>query len=307
MGATSTFAVATLVPPSSMRSAGRIDFAGATLLGFGLLLPLVAISQTPVWGWGSLKTISLIAAGAIVLVRFVRHEQSHPEPLIDMKTLSRPQIALTNLSTLFVGFGMFGASFIMIQFLEQPVSTGYGSGSSATQAGLFLVPGTALMLLTAPLCGYLASRTGPKTALVLGAGLAGSALAFLAFFNQGLFYLYLWPTMLYVGIGFAFAAMPMLILNAVEPSQRGQATATNQIFRLVGSTIGTQLAATFIAASVGHSGQPTEEGFRRAFIAEALGGFAAVLAAFAIPRLRRTTPQDISPPPDSIVAGTVSI
>ena len=41
----------------------------------------------------------------------------------------------TNLSATLIGFGMF-ASFVLIpQFVEMPKSTGYGFGSSVTEAG----------------------------------------------------------------------------------------------------------------------------------------------------------------------------
>jgi MFS family permease len=283
LGAVSTVAVALAVPESSIKSPGRLDVLGAALLGIGLAGPLVAISRTPVWGWGSSKTILLILAGLLVLAVFIAHERRHPEPLLDMETLSRPQVALTNAATFLVGFGMFGASVIMSQFFQEPRSTGYGFGASAAQAGLFLVPGTALMLFTAPVSGRMTSRAGPKITLLTGAGIATIALAAMAALHEGRLELYLWPTLMYLGIGFAFAAMPILILNAVAPSKRGQATAINMIFRLVGSSIGTQLAATFIASSAGGSALPAESGYTRAFTVEALGGLAAFLVALTIP------------------------
>jgi MFS family permease len=283
LGALASGGVAFFVPASSIRSPGRVDLLGAVLLAAGLAGPLVAISRTPEWGWGSTKTVLLMAAGLAVLVAFIAHERRHPAPLLDTRMLAHPQVALTNVATFFVGFGMFGTSVIMTQFFQEPVRTGYGFGASATQAGLFLVPGTALMLVTAPLSGRLSARKGPKATLLIGAAVAAVALGGFSFFHRQRAELYLWPTTMYVGIGFALAAMPLLILNAVPPTRRGQATATNQIFRLVGSSVGTQLAATIITASARHTGIPLESGFSRAFMLEALGACAAFVVALAIP------------------------
>jgi MFS family permease len=295
MGLISTVAVAVLVPVSSIKSPGRVDYLGVILLGIGLALPLVAISRTPVWGWVSSKTLLLIAAGLLVLAAFIAHERRHLEPLLDIETLGQSQVALTNAATFLVGFGMFGTSVIMAQFFQEPRSSGYGFGASATQAGVFLVPGTILMLLTAPICGRMTSRQGPKVTLLTGTALATVALSVMSVFHKATFELYLWPTLVYIGIGFSLAALPTLILSAVAPSKRGQATAINQIFRMLGSSIGTQLAATFIASSTGRSGLPAESGFTRAFALEAIGGCGAFFVALTIPGRRAQKRRDAAP------------
>ena len=49
------------VPESPERKPGRVDLRGAALLGAGLVMPLIAISRANDWGWGSTKTLVLIA------------------------------------------------------------------------------------------------------------------------------------------------------------------------------------------------------------------------------------------------------
>ena len=58
------------VPESPVRTGGRIDVVGAVLLAVGLAAPLVAIAETPSWGWGGTRTIVLFAVGAVVLAIF---------------------------------------------------------------------------------------------------------------------------------------------------------------------------------------------------------------------------------------------
>ena len=69
---------------------------------------------------------------------------------------------MTNLATLFVGFGMFGSFLLIPQLAEAPESTGYGFGLDATGAGLLMLPGALVMLVAGPLSG--AARAGASAA-----------------------------------------------------------------------------------------------------------------------------------------------
>jgi MFS family permease len=86
------------------------------------------------------------------------------------------------------------------------------------------------------------------------------------------------------GIGLAFAAMPNLIIDAVPPHQTGEATGINALVRSVGSSLGSQVSATVLAASA-VAGVATDGGFTSAFaISAAVAGCSAVAAMF-IPRV----------------------
>jgi MFS family permease len=280
------------VPESPVRTRGRIDFVGAGLLGGGLALPLVGISQVPKWGWVGEPTLLLFAAGVITLSAFVVYESRYPDPLIDIPTLRRGEVGLTNLATILVGIGLFSGSTILSQFFQEPPSTGYGFGAGPTQAGLFLVPGSALLLLSAPVAGRLSTNVGPRTTLFVGAICGAFALEAMALWHQHAVELYLWPTLMYLGIGFAFGAMPTLILEAVPPEKSGQSTAVNTTIRNVGTSVGIQVAATLITSSVGRSGQPSERGYVHAFELLATVGLVSAIVAFAIPRRRRVRRTD---------------
>ena len=130
-----------LIPESPVRSPGRVDVRGALVLSAGLTLPLLAISQANKWGWGDPRTLGLIAAGLAILAAWVPLQRRTPEPLADIETLSTPPVLMTNVATLFVGFGMFGSFLLIPQLAESPESTGYGFGLDATGAGLLMLPG----------------------------------------------------------------------------------------------------------------------------------------------------------------------
>ena len=68
----------------------------------------------------------------------------------------------TNLTGFLIGFGMYSSFVLIPQFVETPTSTGYGFGSSVTQAGLFLIPSTLMMLIAAPIGGRLSGGSGRR-------------------------------------------------------------------------------------------------------------------------------------------------
>ena len=85
------------------------------------------------------------------------------------------------------------------------------------------------------------------------------------------------------GIGLAFAAMPNLIIDAVPARQTGEATGFNALVRSVGSSLGSQVSATVLAASA-VAGIPTDQGFTDAFVVSAVVAACAGVVALRIPR-----------------------
>jgi EmrB/QacA subfamily drug resistance transporter len=282
MGLGAAGATAMLVPESPIRTPARLDLRGALVLGVGLVLPLIAISQANDVGWGTARTLGLIAAGVVVLALWVALERRTSEPLADIDALTRPPVLMTNIATLLVGFGMFG-SFVLIPTLaEAPTSTGYGFGADATRAGLLLLPGALAMLALGPLSGVLGSRVGNKVPLAIGGFVTALGLALLAVAHGSEAEVIVFATLMSGGIGLAFAAMPNLIIEAVPPHQTGEATGFNALVRSVGSSLGSQISATILVA--GAAGVATDTGFTRAFAVSAGVAACAGVVAIFIPR-----------------------
>ena len=93
----------------------------------------------------------------------------------------------------------------------------------------------------------------------------------------------LWFILCGVGIGFAFAVMPELIVDAVRSTETGIATGMNTAVRTVGGVVGAQVGAVLLAASsvAGTGGVPAESGFTEAFW---IGAAGAVIAARGVLR-----------------------
>jgi branched-subunit amino acid ABC-type transport system permease component len=79
--------------------------------------------------------------------------------------------------------------------------------------------------------------------------------------------------------------MPNLIIDAVPLQQTGEATGFNALVRSVGSSLGSQVSATVLAASA-VGGIPTDAGFTHAFAISAVVAACAGALAVVLPRLR---------------------
>jgi MFS family permease len=283
MGAAAAVGAQIFVPESPVRTPSRVDIPGAILLATGLTLPLLAISEASHVGWGSARTIGLTAAGLVVLTIWVVVERRTPQPLANIRTLTSAPVLMTNIATLLVGFGMFG-SFILIPTLAQaPTSTGYGFGADATHAGFLLLPGSLAMLFLGPLSGVVGARFGNKVPLAIGGFVTGLGLALLAVAHGTQLQVLLFCIVMSSGIGLAFAAMPNLVLEAVPPSQTGEATGFNALVRSVGSSLGSQVSGTLLASSaIGKL--PRDSGFTHAFGVSAVVAVVAGGVALLIPR-----------------------
>jgi EmrB/QacA subfamily drug resistance transporter len=276
------------VPESPVKSPARIDWGGAALMSAGLVALLVAVSEGNSWGWGDGRTVGLIVASAVLLAVWVRFEQRVGQPLVDMAMMRNRAVLTTNLTALLVGFGMFGSFILIPKFVQAPAAAGYGFGATVTEAGLFLAPSAAIMLFAGPVAGYLGTRFGSKLPLLIGTGVASFAFVFLAAFHDARASIYVASVLLGLGIGFAFASMANLIVEAVEQRQTGVATGMNTIMRTIGGSLGGQIAATIVAGHVSsRTGLPTESGFTIAFLLSAVGVAGAFACALAIPGRRR--------------------
>jgi MFS family permease len=271
---------AAFVPESKIRLRGRVDFVGMLLLAGGLAAPLIAIEKVPENGWVSGRTLLVFAVGAAILTAFVAYERRYPSPLIDLSTLSNPRIRMTNIVTFFVGFGTIALAVPLIQFFQEPESTGYGLGATATQAGLFLVPGLILGGITTPISGRLSARVGPLFTLRLGTAVAALGVAGVALGHSGRLEMYVWPALTYVGMGATFGALPMIILQSTPSGQGAESTGVNIVLRNMGFAIGVQFAATLITSSE-VAGVPTESGYTAAFaVLAGASALSFVLALF---------------------------
>jgi EmrB/QacA subfamily drug resistance transporter len=295
MGVLATATTVVLVPASPIRTPGRVDIAGAAILGVALTALLIAISRGADWGWDSTKTVALMLVGFNGLALFGLFERRRREPLVNMATFARRPVLTTNIATLLIGSAMISTFVLVPQLGQLPKGSEIGFGLSATEAGLLLAPGGLASLLVAPLVGRIGERSGSKAPFLAGCLVVAGALLGLAVAHDTVGLVILWSCLVSAGSGAAFAAIPNLIVTAVSDRETGEATGVNTIMRNVGSAIGAQIAGSLIATHVLASGLPENAGFEIAFLISAAGAIVAALCVLLIPARRRESAAELRP------------
>jgi len=281
-----TVAIHFLVPESPIRVPGRVNWTGAALMSVGLGAVLVAVSQTAVWHWLSVRTVGLFVAGAVFLVLWVRSESRSSHPLVDMRMMRIRGVWTTNTVAMLLGFGMYSSFILLPDYVETPSRVGYGFDSSVTGAGLFLLPATIAMLLVGAQTGRLERRFGSKPPLLAGALITMAAYVVLAFARTDSWEIYVAALLLGSGIGLAFASMVNLIIENVGPEETGVATGMNAVARTVGGAFGGAAVASILAETVSATGYPTDHGYTVAFAVCAIALLIGFVVGLGIPQRR---------------------
>jgi EmrB/QacA subfamily drug resistance transporter len=264
---------------------GRLDLPGLGLASAGLLGIVWGLVRGNSVGWSSPEIVGSLAAGAVVLALFVLWELRAPAPMLPMRFFRNRTFALTNVSSLFMFFGMFGSIFLLIQFFQTV------QGYSPLQAGLRILPWTAMPIFIAPIAGAWSDRIGGQRLMAAGLTLQAVGLAWIATVSS--------PTVPYAdlvapffisGIGMAlfFAPVANVVLSSVRPEEEGQASGANNAIRELGGVFGVAVLAS-IFAHYGGYGAPQHfvDGLRPAvWVGAGIVGVGA-LAAMAIPARRR--------------------
>jgi len=218
------------------RKSAKIDYAGAALLLVGLSALMLALTHAADVSLSLLMLLIGIAVGIGVL--FVLQERRAHDPVMDFALLRTPLIAVANATTLASGVAMGG----VIAFL--PIFAQGVLGASALSAGFAL----SAMSLGWPLATVVASRmlvrTGAKRLARCG-GIAlfgGCLILALAVSNAaGVVMLAIGAVLLGVGMGTLSMVFLVTIQSTVTWAQRGAATASNMLMRMLGNALGSAM------------------------------------------------------------------
>jgi predicted MFS family arabinose efflux permease len=243
---------ARVLPHRPSSGSGRVDWWGAVVLGAGLVLLLLPVSQGSAWGWGSARTVGCLAGAAGVLAGWVVLQQRTAEPLVRPGMLADRRTIVPNLAGLMTGVALFASFLAVLQYVQAPPeATGYGFGASVLEASvIYLLPGGIAGILLAPFAGRVVTRFGALPTLLAGAtpGVAGFLL--LAFSRGEPWSVVLAGLLTQVSVTVAYAALPALVVQAVHEDETGVANAVNSIARSVGQALGSTVAVTLIAAGL---------------------------------------------------------
>jgi len=248
IGAAALAFVSLTLERSAPKSRPRIDFTGAALLA-GALTSVLLVTT---WGgrefaWGSTEVIGLAAAAVALLVAFAVQERRAAEPIIPPRLFGERVFDVVSLTLFLTTFAFFGAIVFMPVFLQVV------TGASATGSGLLLLPLLLATTLTTAVVGRVITRTGRyKVFPAVGLGLMGVGLLLFAQMDAETSRITAAAFMVVFGLGFGMVSqiLVLAIQNAVDRRDIGIATASANLFRALGGSVGAAVLGAVFANGV---------------------------------------------------------
>ncbi|MDI2131604.1 MFS transporter [Yinghuangia seranimata] len=291
-----------IVPDSVRRRPGRVDLVGALTLSGWLAALLVAVSQGSKVGWGAPVVGGGFALAAALFAVWVWWALRCPEPLVDLRVMTRRPVLLAGLSGMLTGMAMYGSGLLFAPFLQAPATRGYGFGTTVLAASLYMLPGALGNLAAAPVAGRMINRYGPKPALVGGPALSAVSFAALLPLTGHIWAFSAVFTVFGFGLGLAFAAMPATVNANVPSGMTGVANGMNAVMRTIGGAVGAAVlgavltAVTLPAAPGATRAAPSLTAYQICFGMLALGCLVSAVIALAVPTAGPAAPGKAGAP-----------
>ncbi|WP_205789083.1 MFS transporter [Microbacterium sp. CPCC 204701] len=256
---------------------GRFDVLGAVLLGGGLTALLLTVSEAPVWGWLSPSTIAMAAASVGLLAAWVLASRRTRRPLVDLRVLRDPDIAIAHGTAIALGATMYMVLSVSSLVAQAPQSTGYGAALPLVWAGFVMLPFTIGSLIANRVVRRLRGEHASRLVLPAGAIVVMTSAALLAIVHDSLVWVLLGMFLNGLGVGSTYAALPLLIARRVAADEFGSAVSFNQVLRTVGGSVGSAIAAAVFAAALAPTGFPSSAGITFAYAVSAAGSAVTVV------------------------------
>lgn len=248
VGALAFVVIGAALPRRTERQERRVDYAGAallaTLLASVVLLPNAAGEGA---GWASPQVGALAALGALSLAGFVLIEGRAEEPILPLGLFRNNTFLVVNAVGFLVGMGMFGTITFLPLFLQVV------KGVSPTNSGLFLVPMMGGLIFASTMAGRVMSKTGRyKLMPTLSTGVLAVALVALSTLSADSPLWFIAGAMVLIGLGLGpvFSVGVAAIQNAIPGSMMGVGTASANMFRLIGGSVGTAAFGAVFSAGL---------------------------------------------------------
>ena len=226
-------------------SGDRLDLPGAILSIAMIGLACYAATSGVDHGWLSAPTLGSIGGAVLALVAFVRHERRTPEPMLDLSLFGDNTLRGATIAQVGTAVAMAGVMFGLILHFQ------YAYGWSPVRAGLANLPLIVTMLLATPLSETLVRRFGHRVACLVGTALMSIAMGGFAW---GVYHGYVAIAVSMVvftaGLRTVMTTCAIALVAAMPDNRTSIGTALNDTAQEVGTSVGTALIGTMIAALV---------------------------------------------------------
>ncbi|HRH93605.1 MAG TPA: MDR family MFS transporter [Candidatus Peribacteria bacterium] len=230
----------------SSKISHQFDLLGAAVLGTAISAMVLVLDKGTEWGWTSGYSIVCFVTVVVGMLWFVRIEQNHPEPLLDLSFFKIRVFTETLINNFIIFMGMMGSIFLVPIFAQTFL------GFNATQSGLLFVPMAVALMLGAPIGGILTERVQAKYVIAASTAVAGFGLFLFTRVDarSTAMDIMLPLAIMAFGMGFGMAQRTNVIASAVPKDEIGQASSVLALVRNVSGAFGVAIFSTLLTSSI---------------------------------------------------------
>ncbi|MEQ4517992.1 MFS transporter [Pseudarthrobacter sp. B907] len=295
------FAIRFGVPESAGRAGGRVDTGGFALLAVGLLLITSGLTFMRLGGPGAWWAGSLVAAGVLVFIPFVRVQLGREDPLVDIRMLRSKSMWPVQLTAGLFGVSVLGAQAPLSTFARtDPALHGYGLGLRAGQVSIIIGVYVLALLVGALLYPVVTRRLTPRWTLVGAAALVGTGYLLFLPLHGSLAEALVNMAVAGVGSGALVAALPSAAAAAAPLDRTAMATGLTNTTKTIGGAFASAVFGIALlshvlgdagaAAGAGQTAAPLS-GYLTVWAICGVTGLAAAAALVLVPRLAFSDPS----------------
>jgi EmrB/QacA subfamily drug resistance transporter len=233
----------------------HVDFAGAAYLLLTNVCFVYALNQLPHLGLSHPVVFSFFLVALASLALFIRTEQRAANPILNLSLFRNRLFTVSNLSLFFITSTQSAISVLLPFYLQNLM------GFTPTQMGWLLIGSSVVIIMCAPIAGWLSDRFGSRLLCTIGAAIivAGQYLIGSLTLQSSIFQLVL-PQVL-IGLGWALFNSPnqSAIMSAVSRDQVGAASGMTVTTARIGGAIGIALSGAIMTLALSAGGLTAEQ------------------------------------------------
>lgn len=210
----------------------KFDINGVITFVLGFSLFIYALMQTTTYGWNNATTLFPLITAIILLTIFFYSQYKKSNPFLNLKLFSNKNFLSGNIILLCTQIPVMTLTYWAL-WLQ------YSLEYSPLLSGIALLPAGIPILLTAKIGGILADKKGVKLPIILGSIIVLLGILWLAITAHYESYGLAIIGFLCYAIGAPFVISPAigLVLNSVDPNERGVAAGVLNTMRQLGATL----------------------------------------------------------------------
>ncbi len=278
--------ILTMFPKVERKPSESIDYFGSLFLTLTIVPMLLAFSWAGTkYAWGSSQILGLFACTAVALVIFIWVESRVKSPVLPLSLFKNGIVTISNVIGFIMNAGMMGA-LMYTPFFVQGVM-----GISPTYSGYVTMPMSIGMVLTSAISGQLITKTGKyKRIAIIGIIIMVIGMMIMHYMNT-ISVTVLSMIVFGFGLGLGMPVFSLTVQNAVSPKDLGVATASSQLFRNLGGTIGIAVMGTIMSTGMNNKLQELLASGQGVDLSKLDPKVAEKLAAFHNPQMLLDQPK----------------